>query len=68
MLVEIPSTLQRFGCSDEVTRKVVVSSHPNLSGYNDLVAAYKTAFPGMGYKDAIEKQQHYGMIGKNNLV
>ena len=30
-------------------------SHPNLSGYNDLVAAYKVAFPGMSYVDAITK-------------
>ena len=30
-------------------------SHPNLSGYNDLVAAYKVAFPGMGYVDAVKK-------------
>ena len=26
--------------------------HPNVEAYNDLVAAYKEAFPGMNHEDA----------------
>ena len=30
-------------------------SHSNLTGFNELVAAYQKAFPAMSYKDAMEQ-------------
>ena len=42
-------------------------SHANLTGFNDLVAAYKTAFPGMSHKGIIAQVDDWLLTNMTEL-